>query len=260
MTQVKKRLDQLLVERELLVSRQRAQGMIMAGMVMVDGKMVDKPGHLVNPSASIDLIGPDHPYVSRGGIKLEAALREFAIDVKGLTIVDVGASTGGFTDCLLQHGAKKVIAVDVGYGQLSWSLRNDPRVLVLERTNIRHLTTLQIGEEADGAVIDTSFISLRIVVPATARLLKKDSFLLALIKPQFEAGKGVVGKGGVLRDKVLQKSIVNDLIAFFSKLGLPAFGTLESPILGVKGNREFFVYLRHQDKIKDDHQGGTRKD
>jgi 23S rRNA (cytidine1920-2'-O)/16S rRNA (cytidine1409-2'-O)-methyltransferase len=260
MTQVKKRLDQLLVERELLVSRQRAQGMIMAGMVMVDGKMVDKPGHLVNPSASIDLIGADHPYVSRGGIKLEAALREFAIDVKGLTILDVGASTGGFTDCLLQHGAKKVIAVDVGYGQLSWSLRNDPRVLVLERTNIRHLTTLQIGEEADGAVIDTSFISLRIVVPATARLLKKDSFLLALIKPQFEAGKGVVGKGGVLRDKVLQKSIVNDLIAFFSKLGLPAFGTLESPILGVKGNREFFVYLRHQDKIKDDHQGGTRKD
>jgi 23S rRNA (cytidine1920-2'-O)/16S rRNA (cytidine1409-2'-O)-methyltransferase len=164
----------------------------------------------------------------------------------------VGASTGGFTDCLLQHGAKKVIAVDVGYGQLSWSLRKDPRVVVLERTNIRHLTTLQIGQEADGAVIDTSFISLRIVVPATARLLKKDSFLLALVKPQFEAGKGMVGKGGVLRDKVLQKSIVNDLIAFFSKRGLPAFGTLESPIKGVKGNREFFVYLKHPNKKKDD--------
>jgi len=252
MTQVKKRLDQLLVEKELLVSWQRARGIIMAGLVMVDGKRVDKPGHLVNPSASIDLLGPDHPYVSRGGAKLEAALREFTIDVKGLTILDVGSSTGGFTDCLLQHGAKKVVAIDVGYGQLAWSLREDPRVVVLERTNIRHLSSLEIEDAIDGAVIDTSFISLRMVVPATARLLKKDSFILALVKPQFEAKKGMVEKGGIVRDKVLQKSIVNDLIGFFSKLGLPAFGTFESPIKGFKGNREFFVYLRHPNKKKDD--------
>jgi 23S rRNA (cytidine1920-2'-O)/16S rRNA (cytidine1409-2'-O)-methyltransferase len=216
----------------------------MAGLVMVDGKRVDKPGHLVNPSVSIDILAPDHPYVSRGGIKLEAALREFAIDVKGLTILDVGSSTGGFTDCLLQHGAKKVVAVDVGYGQLAWSLRKDPRVVVLERTNIRHLSSVEIEDTIDGAVTDISFISLRIVVPATARLLKKDSFILALIKPQFEAGKGMVGKGGIVRDNVLQKSIVNDLIAFFAKSGLAVCGTFESPIKGAKGNREFFIYLK----------------
>ena len=244
MTQVRKRLDQLLVEKELLVSRQKARAIIMAGLVMVDGKRVDKPGHLVNPSASIDLLGPDHPYVSRGGIKLEAALREFTIDVKGLTILDVGSSTGGFTDCLLQHGAKKVYAVDVGYGQLAWSLRKDPRVVVLERTNIRHLSALEIEDAIDGAVIDTSFISLRIVVPATASLLQKGSFILALIKPQFEAGKGMVGKGGVVRDRVLQESIVNDLTAFFSQSGLAVCGTGESPIKGAKGNKEFFIYLR----------------
>jgi len=216
----------------------------MAGLVRVDGKRVDKPGHLVNPSASIDLIGPDHPYVGRGGIKLEAALREFAIDVKGLTILDVGASTGGFTDCLLQHGVRKVIAVDVGYGQLAWSLRKDPRVVILERTNVRHLSRSEIEDTIDGAVIDTSFISLRIVVPAAARLLQKDSFLLALIKPQFEAGKGMVGKGGIVRDEVLQKGIVNDLAAFFSQSDLDVCGTFESPLKGTKGNREFFIYLR----------------
>jgi len=245
MVQLKKRLDQLLVEKALIDSRQRAKGLIMAGMVTVNGKMVDKPGHLINPSSSINLIGPDHPYVSRGGIKLEAALKEFSIDVKGLTILDVGASTGGFTDCLLQYGAKKVIAVDVGYGQLAWSLRKDPRIVVLERTNIRQLSKSEIREHIDGAVIDTSFISLRTVVPATSRHLKKDSFILALIKPQFEAGKGMVGKGGVIRDKDLQKSIVNDLIAFFKELGLAVHGTFESPIRGAKGNREFFIYLTY---------------
>jgi len=217
----------------------------MAGMVTVDGKMVDKPGHLINPSSAIDLLGPDHPYVSRGGIKLEAALKEFSIDVKGLTIMDVGASTGGFTDCLLQNGAKKVVAVDVGYGQLAWSLRNDPRVVVLERTNIRQLSQSKMGEHVDGAVIDTSFISLRTVVPAVSRHLEKDSFILALIKPQFEAGKGMVGKGGVIRDKGLQKGIVDDLIAFFQEADLAVHGTFESPIRGAKGNREFFIYLKY---------------
>jgi len=248
MGQLMKRLDQLLVEKESLVSRQRARGMIMAGLVRVDGKTVDKPGYLVSPSASIDLTGPDHPYVSRGGVKLEAALREFAVDVNGLTILDVGASTGGFTDCLLQHGAKKVVAVDVGYGQLAWSLRKDPRVVVLERTNIRHLSTLEMEDIIDGAVIDTSFISLRIVVPSTVRLLKKEGFILALIKPQFEAGKGMVGKGGVVRDSVLQKRIVDELIAFFSQSGLTVCGTLESPIRGPKGNKEVFIYLKTSPK------------
>jgi 23S rRNA (cytidine1920-2'-O)/16S rRNA (cytidine1409-2'-O)-methyltransferase len=244
MGQLRKRLDQLLVERESLLSRERARGMIMAGLVRVDGKVVDKPGHLVNPSAVIDLTGPDHPYVSRGGVKLEAALREFAVDVTGLTILDVGASTGGFTDSLLQHGAKKVVAVDVGYGQLAWSLRKDPRVVVLERTNIRHLSTLEIDDIIDGAVIDTSFISLRIVIPPTLRLLKADSFILALIKPQFEAGKGMVGKGGVVRDSVLQKRIVDELTTFFSQSGLTVCGTTESPIRGPKGNKEVFIYLK----------------
>ena len=243
MVQLKKRLDQLLVEKTLIESRQRAKGVIMAGMVTVDGKMVDKPGHLVKPSSVIDLIGPDHPYVSRGGIKLEAALQEFSIEVKGRTILDVGASTGGFTDCLLHYGAKKVIAVDVGYGQLAWSLRNNPRVVVIERTNIRQLSQSELGALVDGAVIDTSFISLRTVVPAVLRHLEKDSFILALIKPQFEAGKGMVGKGGIIRDKDVQKNIVNDLIAHFTEAGLAVHGTFESPIRGAKGNREFFIYL-----------------
>ena len=218
----------------------------MAGMVTVDGKMIDKPGHLLHPSSSITLIGPDHPYVSRGGIKLEAALKEFSIDVTGCTILDVGASTGGFTDCLLQYGAKKVIAVDVGYGQLAWSLRKDPRIVVLERTNIRQLSKSEIKEHIDGAVIDTSFISLKTVIPATERFLKNDSFILALIKPQFEAGKDMVGKGGVIRDEVLIKKIVGDLVAHFKEAGLAVHGTFESPIKGAKGNREFFVYLQYR--------------
>jgi len=157
----------------------------------------------------------------------------------------VGASTGGFSDCLLQYGAKRVIAIDVGYGQLAWSLRKDPRIVVLERTNIRQLSKSKIEEHIDGAVIDTSFISLRTVVPATSRHLEKDGFILALIKPQFEAGKGMVRKGGVIRDKDFQKSIVNDLIAFFKELGMAVHGTFESPIRGAKGNREFFIYLKY---------------
>jgi len=217
----------------------------MAGLVRVDGAVVDKPGHMVDATASIALLGPEHPYVSRGGVKLEAALKAFSIDVQGLAILDVGASTGGFTDCLLQHGAKRVFAVDVGYGQLAWSLRNDPRVAVLERTNIRHLSVLTIEEDLDGAVIDTSFISLRIVVPATLRHLKKNSFLLTLIKPQFEAGKGMIGKGGVVRDVELQKRVVAELTEFFIGLGLEVQGTMESPITGAKGNREYFAYLRY---------------
>jgi 23S rRNA (cytidine1920-2'-O)/16S rRNA (cytidine1409-2'-O)-methyltransferase len=241
----RKRLDQLLVDKNLAETRQRARSAIMAGLVRVSGVVVDKPGYMVDLTASIDLLGPDHPYVSRGGVKLEAALRGFSVDVQGLTVLDVGASTGGFTDCLLQHGAKKVVAVDVGYGQLAWSLRNDPRVVVLERTNIRRLPVITIEEDLDGAVIDTSFISLRIVVPAALRHLKKNSFLLTLIKPQFEAGKGMVGKGGVVRDVELQKRVVEELVEFFSGLGLDVLGTMESPIAGAKGNKEYFAYLRY---------------
>jgi 23S rRNA (cytidine1920-2'-O)/16S rRNA (cytidine1409-2'-O)-methyltransferase len=245
MTGPRKRLDQLLVERNLAETRQRAKSAIMAGLVRVGGAVVDKPGHMVDAEAFVDLLAPDNPYVSRGGLKLEAALQEFSVAVQGLTILDVGASTGGFTDCLLQHGAKSVIAVDVGYGQLAWPLRNDPRVVVLERTNIRHLSALPIEEDIDGAVIDTSFISLRIVVPATLRHLKKKGFLLALIKPQFEAGKGMVGKGGVVRNVELQEKVVAELVEFFAGLGLEVRGTMESPITGAKGNREYFVYLRY---------------
>jgi len=242
----KKRLDLLLTEKGLSGSRQRAQGIIMAGLVRVNGETVDKPGRLVNPLASINIIGNDNPYPSRGGVKLNAALRDFGISVNGLTMLDVGASTGGFTSCLLEHGAKKVIAVDVGYGQIAWSLRKDPRVLLIERTNIRYLTKESVNEVIDGAVIDVSFISLRIVVPATLRLLKHDSFVLALIKPQFEAGKGMVGKGGVIRDESIQTQVVDDLIKYFNETGLIVSGTMESPIKGAKGNKEFFVYLRNQ--------------
>jgi len=243
MTGPKKRLDQLLVDRNLADTRQRAKSSIMAGLVRVGGKVVDKPGHMVHPMDHVELILPDHPYVSRGGVKLEAALREFSIRVQGLAILDIGASTGGFTDCLLQHGAKKVVAVDVGYGQLAWSLRKDQRVVVLERKNIRHLATREIEEDIEGAVIDTSFISLRIVVPAALRHLAKNSFLLALIKPQFEVGKGMVGKGGIVRDAEQQKRVVAGLEDFFTDLGLEVRGTMESPITGAKGNKEYFIYL-----------------
>jgi len=240
----KKRLDLLLTEKGLVSSRQKAQGIIMAGLVRVNGEKADKPGQLVNQSVSIDILGTDNPYVSRGGIKLDAALKGFGVNVNGLTMLDVGASTGGFTSCLLEHGVKKVIAVDVGYGQMDWSLRKDPRVFLRERTNIRYLERDSLKEVIDGAVIDVSFISLRIVVPATVRLLKNDSFLLALIKPQFEAGKGMVGKGGIIRDEALQRQIVDDLVKYFKETGLIVLGKLESPIKGAKGNKEFFVYLR----------------
>ncbi len=236
----------MLTEKGLIKSRQKAQGIIMAGLVRVNGERADKPGQLVDPLASINIAGTDNPYVSRGGIKLDAALKGFGINVNGLTILDVGASTGGFTNCLLERGAKRVIAVDVGYGQMAWSLRNDPRVSLIERTNIRYLEKESLKETIDGTVIDVSFISLRIVVPATLRLLKNESFIIALIKPQFEAGKGMVGKGGIIRDEGLQIKIVDDLIKYFNETGLIVSGKKESPIKGAKGNKEFFVYLRNQ--------------
>jgi len=190
------RLDLLLVQRGLAESRETAKRMIMAGQVEVDKALADKPGHLIPISSHISLKTPPSPYVSRGGQKLEAALEQFSVDVRGDTLLDVGASTGGFTDCLLQRGAKRIIAVDVGYGQLDWKLRQDPRVILLERTNIRYLKPDDLETAIGGAVIDASFISLKLVVPPVSDLLPKEAYIIALIKPQFEVGKGKVGKGG----------------------------------------------------------------
>lgn len=218
----------------------------MAGEVSVDGVMVDKPGHPVSPESALSLKDPGPYYVSRGGIKLEAALSGFSVDVEDKVVMDVGASTGGFTDCLLQRGARRVIAVDVGYGQFHWKLRGDPRVRLLEKTNIRYLSPGDLGEPVDGAVIDVSFISLRLVLPPVSRLLRDEAFVVALIKPQFEVGRTQVGKGGVVRDPLLHEAVVEELTAFFNETGWTAVGNMASPILGPKGNREFLSCLRRR--------------
>jgi len=214
----------------------------MAGAVEVDGVRADKPGRSVAESAHITVREP-LPYVSRGGLKLAHALAEFSVDVRGKTILDVGASTGGFTDCLLQNGAQRVLSVDVGYGQLHWSLQRDPRVRVLDRTNIRFLTPEALGETAHGAVIDASFISLRLIIPAVGRLLEPSAFVIALVKPQFEVGRDRIGKGGVVRDPHEHDAVLRGLSAFFPEQGWRHVRTVTSPILGPKGNREFLVHL-----------------
>lgn len=240
----KTRLDLLLVQRGLVESREKAKRMIMAGLVEVNNHVSDKPGHLIPVSAEITLEKPSLPYVSRGGLKLEAALDRFPVDVKGKTLMDVGVSTGGFTDCLLQRGAKKVIAVDVGYGQLHWKIRQDPRVVVFEKTNIRYLGPDQIKEHINGAVIDVSFISLRLVILPISNLLLDDAFIVALIKPQFEVEKGQVGKGGVVRDPSLREEVVANLVRFFEDADWHLEGCTPSPILGPKGNQEYLIYLK----------------
>ena len=237
------RLDQLVVQRGFAESREKAKAMIMAGVVEVDHLRVDKPGHLTSSSSHLSLKQTYPPYVSRGGIKLEAALDQLAVDVKGKVILDVGSSTGGFTDCLLQRGAKKVISVDVGYGQLHWKLRHDPRVVVLEKTNIRHVKPGDLGETMDGAVIDVSFISLRLVVPVVSLCLREEAFIISLIKPQFEVGKGQVGKGGVVRDPALHQQVISQLGRFFESVGWNVAGCIVSPLLGPKGNKEFLMHL-----------------
>ncbi len=239
----RERLDRLLVDRGLVASRQQAQRAIRAGQVTVDGRVVDKPGHPVPVEADIRLKEPPR-YVSRGGLKLEAALDTFGLDVEGRVAVDVGASTGGFTDCLLQRGAARVYAVDVGYGQLAWKLRQDPRVVVLERTNIRHLERLPEGALADLAVIDTSFIGLERVLPATLRLLRPQADLVVLVKPQFEAGPDKVGKGGVVRDPRVHREVLERVVALARELGLEVAGLRASPLLGPAGNVEFLLWLR----------------
>lgn len=239
----KARLDVLLTQRGLVKSRHRAKGLILAGEVRVNGKRLSKAGAMVPEDAAIEVTGKEIPYVSRGGVKLEAALREFEIDVAGLTCLDVGASTGGFTDCLLQHGANHVVAVDVGYGQLDWKLRSDPRVRVIERTNIRYLDAATVGEALELACIDVSFISLKIVVPAVLKFLKRPGRIVCLIKPQFEVGKALVPKGGVVRDTNLHDTVIEDLTKEFTELGLRPRGVIPSPILGPKGNQEYLAYF-----------------
>lgn len=240
----KERLDKLLVERGLVQSRERASALILAGKVVVEDHAVDKVGTRIPIDADIRLKGGDIPYVSRGGLKLEKGLESFDISVAGRVAIDVGASTGGFTDCLLQRGAVQVYAVDVGYGQLAWRLREDPRVVNLERTNIRDLTADTLGAAPSLAVIDASFISLDKVLPATLPLLAPGGEILALIKPQFEVGRGQVGKGGVVRDPVQHAEVVEKVRESAASLGCRVLGVVESPLLGPKGNREFLIHLQ----------------
>jgi 23S rRNA (cytidine1920-2'-O)/16S rRNA (cytidine1409-2'-O)-methyltransferase len=241
---LKERLDKLLVTRGLVQSRERARALILAGQVVVDHHTVDKAGAQVSTDVSLRLKGEDIPYVSRGGLKLEKALETFAVDVTGRVALDVGASTGGFTDCLLQRGAIRVYAVDVGYGQLAWKLRQDERVVNLERTNIRHLQAETLQEKPGLAVIDASFISLDKVLPATLGLLDEQAEVVALIKPQFEVGRGAVGKGGVVRDSSQHEEVVERIRRLSEELGCRVLGVTESPILGPKGNREFLIHLK----------------
>jgi 23S rRNA (cytidine1920-2'-O)/16S rRNA (cytidine1409-2'-O)-methyltransferase len=237
----KDRLDTLLVEKELAPTRAQARSLIMQGAVFVDGERVDKAGVLVKVDSDITVKDSSQKYVSRGGRKLEAALTGFDINVSGNIALDIGASTGGFTDCLLQHGAEKVYAVDVGYGQLDWKLRNDERVIVLEKLNARYLKPEDIREKVDIAVIDVSFISLTMVIPALTQILKPGGNLLALIKPQFEVGKGQVGKGGIVRDEAKHHEVVEKIRSFLDGLGFTVAGVIDSPILGAQGNKEFLI-------------------
>ena len=237
------RLDKLLVDKGLVQSRERAKTIILAGMVMVGDRVVDKAGTLVEHDSQIRVKGRDHPFVSRGGLKLEEALLGFQVDPKGKVAMDIGASTGGFTDCLLQKGAKRVYAVDVGYGQLAWRLRYDPRVVNLERKNIRYLKPQEIGQKVDLVVIDTSFISVEKFFPNVLPMVREGGEIVALLKPQFEVGKGEVGKGGVVRDKRKHQQVLDRISRFSESIGLKVRGTMESSLLGPKGNREFFIYL-----------------
>ncbi len=241
------RLDKLLVERGLVPSRERARMLILSGSVLVGERVVDKVGAQVPRDSAVRIRGEDIPYVSRGGLKLEKGLDAFAVDPSGRVAIDVGASTGGFTDCLLQRGAVRVYAVDVGYGQLAWKLRDDPRVVNMERTNIRRLLPADLPERPDLAVVDASFISLDKVLPATLALLAADAEIVALIKPQFEVGKGEVGKGGVVRDPLKHERAVEKVEESARALGCTVLAVTESPILGPKGNREFLIHLKKGD-------------
>ena len=245
----KKRLDRLLVERGLVKSRERAKALIMAGKVLVDGRVVDKAGTSIPLDAKIEVKGEDIPYVSRGGLKLETAIKEFNLDVDGFTCLDVGASTGGFTDCLLKHGAAKVYAVDVGRGQLDWKLRNDPRVISIEGFNARYLSEKEVPEKVDLVVIDVSFISLTKILPVVKQFLKPEGKIVALIKPQFELTKREVDRGkGVIRDPFLHKKAIEKILNFSREIGLYPENLALSKPRGPKGNKEFLVLLSQSPK------------
>jgi 23S rRNA (cytidine1920-2'-O)/16S rRNA (cytidine1409-2'-O)-methyltransferase len=243
------RLDTVLVSRGLVATRERARALILAGQVRVNGQAATKAGTAVADDAEITLAVPDHPYVGRGGLKLAHALDAFAVVPAGVTALDIGASTGGFTDVLLQRGAAKVVALDVGHGQLDWKIRNDPRVVVLERLNARTLTAAQLPEEARTfalVTIDVSFISLRQILPVLPPLLTGGADVIALVKPQFEAGRDEVGKGGIVRDDAVHRRVVEEVTAAASDLGFSRLAVVESPITGMEGNREFLMHLRLQ--------------
>lgn len=239
----KERLDALLMNRGVFESRAKAQAAVMAGQVLVNEQKIDKPGTPVPPDVTIRLLGNNLPYVSRGGLKLEKALQIFPISVKDKVVADIGASTGGFTDCALQNGAVKVYAIDVGYGQLAWKLRSDERVVNMERTNVRYLEKESLPEQVDAATIDVAFISLDKVLPAVHKIVKEDGFVIALIKPQFEAGKENVGKKGVVRDAKVHESVINNVIDFAKAEGFGIAGLDFSPIKGPEGNIEYLLHL-----------------
>jgi 23S rRNA (cytidine1920-2'-O)/16S rRNA (cytidine1409-2'-O)-methyltransferase len=236
----KERLDRVLMAQGLVPSREAAARTVLAGGVSVDGVMVDKPAKLVSPDARIEIVRPAS-FVSRAGDKLAAALDAFHIDPRGAIGLDVGCSTGGFTDCLLQRGATRIYAIDVGYGQFEWKLRQDSRVVLLERTNIRYVDRAAVPEPIDLAVIDVSFISLTLVLPAVVYLLNSGAMVVALVKPQFEVGKGQVGRGGIVRDDTQREAVTEKVIACAAHLGLQLKGVLDSPVIGRKGNREILV-------------------
>ncbi len=247
----KQRLDLFLVEGGYVKTREKAKGLIMAGKVFVSGQRLDKPGTLVPSDASIEVKGDENPFVSRGGLKLEKAVSVFNFPISGRVYMDIGASTGGFTHCLLMHGATSVFAIDVGYGQLAWELRQDSRVFVMERTNIRYVRPEHLDLAVNGATIDVSFISLRMVLPVVFSLLVGDSHVIALIKPQFEAGRGKVGKKGVVRDLKLHQEILLDLLPRFEAIGFTLHNLNFSPITGPKGNIEFLCHLYKPGKSLD---------
>ncbi|MCH5353566.1 MAG: TlyA family RNA methyltransferase [Acutalibacter sp.] len=245
---MKKRLDILAVEQGLAESREKAKAVIMAGLVYADNQKADKPGDLFPEDVHLELRGKGLKYVSRGGLKLEKAMEEFGLTLEGLTCMDIGASTGGFTDCMLQNGAVKIYAVDVGYGQLAWKLRTEEHVVNLERTNARYLTREQIPEPIDFCSVDVSFISLTLILPALKNLLSADGRAVCLIKPQFEAGREKVGKKGVVRDKAVHREVIEKIQDFALQSGFSVLGLTFSPVKGPEGNIEYLIYLQRADE------------
>jgi 23S rRNA (cytidine1920-2'-O)/16S rRNA (cytidine1409-2'-O)-methyltransferase len=240
--QVKTRLDKLIVDRGLTPSRERAQALILAGKVLVNDQKIEKAGASIDSGSTLRLLGEDLRYVSRGGLKLERAIEYWHIDLRGKVCLDIGASTGGFSDCMLQNGAAKIIAVDTGYGQMDFGLRNDPRVRLLEKTNARYLDPADVGEPVDFITMDVSFISATLVLPAVMRAAAEFNQIVVLVKPQFEAGRELVGKGGIVRDESTQRATVTKVEAALKALGCTATEWIESPILGGEGNREFLLH------------------